>query len=189
MRHQLTKEAHKSYKTGMHEIQGLEASMREALKPILKTLQDKIYWTKPEFEPAEYKGRDGFIPHSHNLGGLQFHGVVPKCEEYDFGFLDFGDHDEDCEVHKGEECSCGESDGHLDAGLRIWLKFEGVDDESGDLKFYLVLAGGNGDAPYFHTKGEDTYFEVEFTSKSVASVPKAASKHIKALNKLIGGAK
>lgn len=166
-----------SYKVGMNEVIGLEAAMRETIKPVLDTIKNRLYWNESlDFEPVEYKSRDGFIPHSHNLGGLQLWTVIPKCEEYNFSFLTFGDYDSDYDYD-------GDSD-HLDAGLRIWFKLDSVDNDT--LNFYLVMAGGNGDAPYFRTKYEETYFEAEFSCKSVNGVKKAANKHIKALIKKVG---
>jgi hypothetical protein len=175
-----------SYKIGLNEIEGLKKTLREVVKPIQDALKNKIYWNECIFEESDYLGRDGFIPYSHNCGGLEFTAIIPKCEEYDFNFLEFGEHDEDCNLNKkGEECTCGEHDGHLDAKLRVWLKFEGLD-ESNKLNFYLVLSGGNGDAPYFREKYSSTIFEADFTASSVKGVKRAASKHVKALLKTLG---
>lgn len=172
-----------SYKIGVNEIAGLNEAMLRLMKPIQNIIKDKIYWSAVEIDPAEYLRRDGFIPHSHNFGGFQISETIPKCQECDFGFLNFGEcDDKECD----HESECGyESEGHLDAHLRIWFKFEGYDETTGELSFYLVCAGGNGDAPYFRTKYEDTYFEAEFKCKSVEGLNRAASKHFKALAKLI----
>ena len=85
--------------------------------------------------------------------------------------------------YDGVECA-DESDGGLDAALRIWFKFEGLED--GALKFYLYAGGGNGDAPYFRTKGEIDLFEASFECKSLGGLKRAAAKHVKALLKAMG---
>lgn len=184
---------HNSYKIGVDEIVGLKQAMMEVMAPIQASIKDRIYWSDVDLGEAEYKSRDGFIAHSHNCGGIMIREVIPKCEEYDFGFLEFGECDmcgtAECVNDKGEPIQCGykgmecasESDGYLDAQLRIWLKFEGYDEETGELSFYLYCGGGNGDAPYFRTKYESDLFEASFTCKSVAGLKRAASKHVKAL--------
>ena len=58
--------------------------------------------------------------------------VIPKCEEYEFDFLNFGDYETDgleglTEDEIESRRSCEESEGHLDAALHIWFKFEGYD--------------------------------------------------------------
>lgn len=186
----LTKAAADSYKIGMNEVEGLESAIAEVLKPVQTKLKDLVYWNDLSLDQVEYKSRDGFIAHSHNCGGLELSCVVPKCESYEFEFLEFGDCD-DCGNaeeypendhmcgYEGRECGA-ESDGHLDAFLRIRLKFEGITTD-GDLGFYLFLEGGNSDAPYF--RNLPTLFEAEFTCKSVKGLKRAASKHIKALLK------
>lgn len=196
---QLTPEARHSYKIGLDEVVGLETAMREALKPLSDLIQDKAYWTdsKHLVETAEYKSRDGFIPHSHNCGGLMISLVVPKCESYSWGFLEFGECD-GCD-ETGTECTgddekfpdhggeCGsDSEGHLDAALRIFFKFEGLTD--GVLSFYLNISGGNGDAPYFRSKHLADIFEAEFECKSVEGIKRAAARHIKAAIKAVQGA-
>lgn len=183
----LTEQASQSYKIGVDEIVGLSEAIFAALLPVKNQLKTMIYWDDLKMTPVEYKRRDGFIPHSHNCGGLELGVILPKCEEYEFDHLvDFGDHDDDCELMtKGEECSCGEQDGHLDAFLRIRLKFEGIQ-KDGSLQFYLFAEGGNHDAPYF--RNTPTVFEAEFSAKSVAGVKRAASKSVAKLIKLIKGA-
>lgn len=175
-----------SYKLGMQEIIGLEFAMREVFKPVQELIAESAYWTDSDslVDTVEYKSRDGFIANKHNCGGLQIRIVVPKCEEYDWSFLNFGECD-DCKPgdngqcgYNGQEC-LSESEGHLDAALRIWFKFEGI--EGDELKFMLYVGGGNGDAPYFRSHAETDIFEAEFTCKSVAGLKRAASKHIKAL--------
>jgi hypothetical protein len=166
--------------------------MRSVFTPIESAVRDLCYWAKDDkhlVEKAEYKRRDGFIPHSHNCGGLQVNLVVPKCEEYDFGFLEFGE----CDLYndpdyadtcgpEGSGCNC-DDEGHLSAKLAIWLKYEGIDDE-GNLNFYLILHGGNNDAPYFRQSVD--VFEASFSCKSVKGLKRAASKHVKAMLKVMG---
>lgn len=192
-----------SYKLGMNEVVGLKAAITEAFSPIKELLKDKAYWNESlDFEELEYKSRDGFIPYGHNCGGLELSMHVPRCEQYEFGFLEFGECDgcnedqtaccgmiddpKDPNYNHGE---CGyESEGHLDAYLRIIFKFEGVN-EDGELEFYINACGGNGDAPYFRVQYLTDLFEASFTSKSVKGVKRAASKHIKALLKALGESK
>lgn len=183
----LTKNAHLSYKIGVDEVSGLKAAMKRAMMPITDYLKTVMYWVDPDsiVDWAEYKSRDGFIPHSHNLGGLQIWKVIPKCEEYDFSFLEFGECDtpDDCQ----DECLC-ESEGYLDASFRLWFKLESID-ESGLMYFYLVLAGGNGDAPYFRTHAESTYYAAEFSCASVLELPIAAKPYVNDLLKTLKGAR
>ncbi len=183
-----------SYKVGMNEVQGLKAAMLSAMKPVVELIQGKAYWTDKNnlLNEAEYTSRDGFIAHSHNCGGIQLDLIVPKCEEYEFSFLDFGECDDsECECRdpngSGE---CGyDTEGHLDAFLRVWLKFEGVNPDNDKLQFYITVHGGNGDAPYFRTKYSNDYFEASFEVASVAEFKKIAPKHLNKVLKLIGGGK
>ena len=78
-----------SYKLGMNEVVGLEQAIREVFQPVVKHLQTKVYWNTLELEQVEYKSRDGFIPHSHNCGGLKLAFYIPKYEQHEFGFLEF----------------------------------------------------------------------------------------------------
>lgn len=179
-----------SYKIGINEIEGLKDAMTQVLKPIQDHIDSEVYWGPYKFEESEYKSRDGFIPYSSNYGGLELTVYIPKCESYDFPYVEFGECDEcngetQCGYH-GQECA-SEGEGHLDAKLRIWLKFEGYNEETGELSFYLYVGGGNGDAPYFRSKYETDIFEAEFSAKSIKGISRAASKHVKALLKVIGG--
>lgn len=174
-------------KVGVNEIQGLKNEMMKLMKPIQKQLKESIYWSGVDLEESEYKSRDGFIPHSGNCGGIEISEIIPECEKYDFGFLEFGEWDGthwDCKDRDACDCSYL-NDGELDAKLRIWFKFEGYDSETGELKFWLYMGGGNGDAPYFRTKYENDIFEASFSCKSVKGLNRAASKHIKKLVKMI----
>lgn len=171
---------HNSYKIGLDEIYGLEQVMRHVLKPVLARLKDQIYWNDElDLEKLEYKSRDGFIAYSTNLGGLELSTIIPKCEEYNFQYINFGECD-DAECDHDRECGC-ESEGHLDAKLRVMLKVESFDTKTGECEFYLYLGGGNGDAPYFRTKSEETYFGSEFKAKTLTEFKTKAEKHIKKL--------
>jgi hypothetical protein len=181
-----------SYKLGMHEVVGLREAMAKAFEPVRALVQERVYWSEVEFKDAEYKSRDGFIPNKDNCGGVMIDLVIPKCEESSFSFLEFGECDgcnEDCSVcmatlpDSSGECM-SESENHLDARLRIWFKFEGINDD-GNLEFYINACGGNGDAPYFRIGNLADVFEAQFTAKSVAGIQRAASKHIKALIKAL----
>lgn len=182
-----------SYKLGMNEVVGLEQAIQAAFQPVLDQLNEQESWSGDgwfKLEPVEYARRDGFIPHSHNCGGLAIDSIIPKCGESAFSCLEFGECDgcygdgdeEKCCAEMGGECAY-ECDGHLDARLRIWFKFEGFDKETGELAFYINASGGNTDAPYF--RNTPTIFEASFTCKSVAGVSRAANKHIKALMKVL----
>lgn len=186
-----------SYKTGINEVKGLAKALETLLKPIQKHLKEHSYWNDCAIEHTEYLRRDGFIPHSHNCGGQQIYLVIPKCESYEFDFLEFGECDvcgtAECVNEAGEPIQCGyegqecasESDGHLDAALRIWLKFEGFDDK-GKMQFFLYAGGGNGDAPYFRTHAEVDLFESSFTAKNLTELKTKGRKHIQKLLKKLG---
>lgn len=170
-------------KTGLNEVVGLKECLVSLMQPIHELLSDRAYWTDLGLEEAEYKSRDGFIPHSHNCGGVQLHLVVPKCEEGSFSFLAFGEcDDEECDHEI--ECS-SESEGHLDAALRIWFKFEGIDEETNELKFWLYVGGGNGDAPYFRSKHEATIFEKSFSVKSLEELNVVGAAAVQEMLKVI----
>ena len=177
---------HESYKIGIDEIEGLNASMISVLKPLLDEIKKRIYWDESlKIEATEYKSRDGFIPYSHNCGGVEISLIVPNCEVSSFKCLEHVECDlcAECDPdtqcgYEGQECGA-EGDGHLDSKLRVWLKFEGLED--GVMQFYLYCGGGNGDAPYFRVKHEDTFFAEEFTAKSIAGLKLAAKRHIKKL--------
>lgn len=185
-----------SYKLGMNEVEGLREAIAESFKPVRDALREKVYWgDQLKFENVEYKSRDGFIPYSHNCGGLAIDLIIPKCEEYSFGFIEFGECDgcsDDNESCTGDDSKYPEysgqcryeSEGYLDARLRIWFKFEGIN-EDGELEFYLNASGGNYDAPYF--RSIPTVFEASFTCKSVKGLKRAAAKHVKALVAMIEG--
>lgn len=184
-----------SYKTGVDEIEGLKEAMRDAFRPIVEELNSTFYWGMRPVRWVEYKSRDGFIPYKHNCGGIELFEVLPKCEEYSFPFVEFGECDEcgDAERYpdgdhlcgdKGSYCSA-EGDGHLDAGFRIWFKFEGYNEDTGVLSFYLFAEGGNNDAPYFRKM--PTLFEASFECKSVKGLKRAATPHVRALVRFLGG--
>jgi len=171
-----------SYKIGLDEIQGLEKAMTEVLNPVLESVTDRVYWSDDlKFESTEYRSRDGFMAYSSNCGGMELLVIVPKCEEYSFKFLEFGECD-DKECDHEQECGY-ESEGHLDAKLRVWLKLEPMTGDT--MNFYLVLSGGNGDAPYFREKASSTYFESEFSAKTIAEFKKKAKSEIAKLLKVI----
>lgn len=179
-----------SKKIGVNEIIGLKDAMRDLMKPLQESILDKTYWNNQiDLIDSEYLSRDGFWAHSHNCGGLEISEIIPQCEEHNFTHLTFGEWDGQhyCDGKDKDNCECPyDSDGHYDAKLRIWFKFEGYDPNTKELSFYLYCGGGNGDAPYFRTKYEETVFEASFTCKSVEGLNRAASKHFKALMKVIG---
>jgi hypothetical protein len=185
---------HKEYpfsKVGIREIKGLESVLRELAAPLLAEIKQGVYWDENlSFEVNEYTSRDGFIPYSDNCGGLELSVIIPSCESYNFGYLEFGECDpEFCDCHTPEhangsgECSL-DIDGHKDAKLRVWLKFEGIDSD-GTLNFWFYLGGGNGDAPYFRTRSEATVFEESFSVKSLAGLKRKGQSVIKRMIKVV----
>lgn len=147
-----------SYKIGVDEIEGMKEAMRDVLQVFVKALPKEIAEIG-HFDEAEYKSRPGFIPNSNNKGSIEWYAIVPKCYEYSAPkLLEFGECDgsQDCD----NDCICY-NDGLLDAKLRVWLKYEGGN------AFYLVMSGGNGDAPYFREKDQPVLFEKEFTANSL----------------------
>jgi hypothetical protein len=175
-------ESKRTFKIGMNEVVGLRDVLLKAMQPVQEHIKSKVYWNDCELTEAEYIGRDGFIPHSDNLGGIQLHLVIPSVERYEFDFLSFGECDECGETqcgYEGQECA-SESEGHLDASLRVWLKFEELDSD-GTMKFWLYCGGGNRDAPYFRTKYEADIFECSFEAKTLKQVEIRAAKAVKQL--------
>lgn len=185
-----------SYKIGVNEIDGLKMAMKNAMGPLVSIIQEKMYWTTVELTEAEYKSRDGFIPSSHNCGGIMIREIIPSIERHEFSFLEFGncvDCDALTELNKnGEKQLCGhngvecanETEGYLDASFRVWLKFEGLN-EKGGMDFYLVASGGNNDAPYFREQYMGILFEEGFSAQSVKQFETIASATInKMLKKL-----
>lgn len=181
-----------STKVGINEIVGLKKEMIKVFKPIVDKIKSKVYWDDCEIEYAEYTPRPGFIPYSHNHGGLILDIIIPKWESYQFSFLDFGSCDgcnEACTFcladlsHGHKEC-ISESEGHLDAKLRIFFKFEGFD-EKGKLNFFINVCGGNDDAPYFRLNNLTELFEAEFSCKNIKDLSRSATKHINKLLKVL----
>ena len=177
-----------SYKVGMSEVVGLEASIVKCLAPLKAVINKKLWWTKPEFDKAEYLHRDGFIPHSHNCGGLQFNATIPKCEEYKFAKLEFGEVTDDdladckTDAEREEMEQSYNDEGHLDCHLSIWFKFEGFND-NGEMMFYLVASAGNNDAPYFRTI--PTIFEDSFTCKTLKQLEYLGKKKVEKMIKKV----
>lgn len=187
---------HSSYKVGVDEIAGLKAIMVKLMTPVKEVISEHVHWSDVELQEAEYKSRDGFIAYNSNCGGIQIVEVIPKCEESSFDYLGFGECDDCNELseealhenalqcgYNGQECS-GDSEGHLDAAIRIWLKFEGINSEN-EMEFYLVLSGGNEDAPYFRVKYLPTLFETSFKCKTLKQLEKIGAKEIAKLLKVI----
>lgn len=172
----------KHYKIGIDEMPELRLAMFEVLKPILVTLNNQQSATDRlfEFSEAEYKSRDGFIPYSHNHGGVQITGHIPEFCKDDYSWISFGEHDDDCKYH---ECNC-DDDGLLDAYLVLWLKYEGLD-ENGVGQFYIVVSAGNEDAPYFRIKNMPTVFESSFEASSVDEFKRRVDIHVANIIRMI----
>ena len=195
---QFTAQAERSYKIGVDEVEGMQTALVAAFTPVRDRIRSKAYWDENlEFNSLEYKSRDGFIANSHNCGGLELTLHVPNCEQYDWGFLEFGECD-GC-ADDGESClgddskypenggECGyQADGHLDSYLRIILKFEGFN-EAGEMEFYINVCGGNNDAPYFRVKHLPDLLEGSFTCKTLKQIGMKAKPHVKRILKLLGG--
>lgn len=177
---QFTEMAKQSYKIGVDEVAGLMDELKRVMSPIRDALNEKAYWAEIDFDSLEYKSRDGFIPYSHNCGGVELGLQVPECESLDWGFLEFGELTE--EYLRDDEP--WENEGELDAYLRIILKFEGFDD-AGNMQFYLNVSGGNNDAPYFRTAEMPDLFEAEFTCKKIEHIKMKARPYIRKILKMI----
>jgi hypothetical protein len=176
----LTENASRSYKIGVDEIEGLKAALIEAISPVRSALKSKIYWQDQiEIDDLEYKSREGFVPYSHNFGGVEIGLIIPECESCEFSFLEFGEPEINEET--GEPY---ENEGELDAYLRVIIKFEGFDDD-GWMIFYVNVSGGNSDAPYFRVSHLPDLFEAEFRCKTVDGIKRASNKAIKGILKLI----
>lgn len=172
-----------SPKLTIDQVPGLAEALEAALEPIASALREHAYWNeqlKPE--ATEYRSRDGFIPYNHNCGGAELRLHVPKCESDSFNHLTFGECD-DLECDHEQSCSY-EDEGYLDAYMRIWLKFEGLDAQ-GRMEFYLVMEGGNNDAPYFRSKYLPTLFEASFSCRTLAGFKRAAAPALRALLKAV----
>ncbi len=169
-----------TYKIGMNEVLGLKLVLTRAMQRVQKEVFGFVYWGTPKIEETEYLHRDGFIPYAHNCGGLELDVIIPECEQYNApSALEFGECDGEPEC--GEYCTC-DDDGHLSAKLRIAIRFEGIDEKTDQLKFYLFAEGGNNDAPYFRSKYLPTLFETEFKVSNLQGLPKELDNRI---NKLI----
>ncbi len=178
---------HGSYKIGLNEVQDLKETMLEIMKPIQAALKSKIYYSEVDLDEAAYKSCDGFIPYSHNCGGIEISEVIPKCEEYDFSYLEFGDcehtSDDDCGYDDDGSSECvNECEGHLDAALKIFFKFEGLD-KNGTGSFYIILHGGNSDAPYFRSSTD--IYEAEFDASTMDELKRNSQKAISDLIRII----
>lgn len=182
-----------SYKVGVDEIVGLKAELRNAIKPLVAALKSEVYWMNEiPVESIEYKSRGGFIPHSHNHGGVEINLVIPKCEGYKFPALEFGECEgcnDDCtKCTRFDENSSGEcvseNEGHLDARLRIIILFEGIN-ENDELEFYVNVCGGNGDAPYFRIQHLGDLYNGEFKASTVGDVVKKSKRCVNAAIKSI----
>lgn len=186
-----------SYKLGLDEVKGLKEVMISIFLPVKEAIQDNVYWNTIELDELEYKSRDGFSAYSSNCGGLKISEIIPKCEEYEFDYLEFGEvdasdiegyaeakTDEDREALWDAEYEILSSEGYIDALLRIIFKFEGFDD-NGNMIFYINLCGGNSDAPYFRLKNMPDLFEAEFKAKTLEAVKTKAKPHIAKLLTII----
>lgn len=171
------------------EIKGLESTMLELVKKAAKPLKDKLYWIDDldsRVEISEHRSRDGFIPYSNNKGGAELSLILPYSGQYEFDFIEFGEHDSNCLLNTlDSDCTCGEQDGLLDAKLRIWLKYEGLDDMTKKPSFWFYIGGGNSDAPYFRPASENTIFETELTATSIPELKRKMNKLILKTNKLL----
>jgi hypothetical protein len=188
MRIQITKDAKDSYQIGINEIVGLKDAMLKIMTPVQVAIKENVYWADVDLKESEYKPRAGFIPYSSNCGGIELIEIIPQSESDSFSYLKFGEWDGThyCDEKDTDNCECPyDTEGEYDAKLRVWLKFEGIDQDSKRLKFYLYMGGGNSDAPYFRTNAEATIFEREFECASVAGFIRAAHPHVKALIKII----
>jgi hypothetical protein len=180
-----------SYKIGLDEIVGLKDVLNEVIKPLVDHLNEQQSWTSPDWfqvECAEYKSRDGFIPHSDNLGGLVVAAIIPECGQGDFPMCSFPEFEPSSDNLTDEEIDAErESDGangYLDSYLRIFLKLESIDPETGEMKFYINACTCD-EAPYFRLKYSSDLFESEFTVTSFKQLRTVGAKHINKLIKVL----
>lgn len=171
------------YKYGIDDMQPLKSAMLHALVPIQLHLQKNIYWSNVCIDYTEYKSRDGFIPHSSNCGGVEICEIIPRYELYDFTFIPVTECWEPNEKYEGD-LENHECDEHCNHKLRVWFKFEGLDDK-GNGMFWLYCGGGNGDAPYFRVEHEQDIFEHSFKAKNVADFKIKAKKAVSKLLKVM----
>lgn len=178
-----------SYKVGMNEVIGLKEAMTAVMLPLQAALRDAQSWSSNadwfEMNEAEYKSRDGFIPHGHNLGGIQINQVIPECGQSDFHNLDYPEYkptsDDMTEEQQEIERQTEAGEGYLDCHLRIWLKLEAVDllsDGSYIMKFYLIASNCT-EAPYFRHKAARDLFECEFQTCSLEAFKRKATAAVK----------
>ena len=174
-------------KITVEHVPGIIEAMRESLVPLVEHIKKNMYWDD-DFGPedTEYKSRDGFIPYASNCGGVALSTIIPKCEEYNFSWLEFGEcDDEECNCKKEDsngEC-LGYVDGSQDSYFKLWVKFEGI--KAGKLQFYINLSGGNGDAPYFRNKYLPDLYENSFACKTVGEFKRKMKSEVKKLIKVM----
>ena len=179
-----------SYKIGLHEVVGLKAAMTRVMQPLLVALNDAESWCGDgwfKLSEAEYKSRDGFIPHTHNCGGLMIESVLPECGQSDFPSLNWPEYtpseDGMTDDQQDEERQSYADNGYLDCHLRIWLKFEGFDNR-GNMQFYLVASSCD-EAPYFRHRNAVNHFEASFTAATLSSFERKAAVQIRKLVKAV----
>lgn len=190
--HKLTREAHLEYKVGVDEVVGLKTAMQKVMQPVADALGEIQSWGDRDWfklEELEYKSRDGFSAHSHNHGGIEISSVIPECGQMDFPMLAWPEYTPSdkgmSEDAQDEERETEAVEGYLDSHLRIILKFEGIDETTGHLTFYINACTCD-EAPYFRLKYSSDLFESEFTCASVKGLERASARHIKAMMRVLG---
>lgn len=176
-------------KVGLNEVEGLKAVLKNLVRPLQKSLGHPIYWDEAvSFAENEYNSRDGFRAHSHNCGGYELKILLPSCERYSFPFVAFEECEDsecNCKLEDGDGSCPEEADGGLDSILRIWLKFEGIN-ENGVMSFYFYMGGGNADVPYFRSGREATIFGESFQATDLKQVRKTGGRIVRKMLKVMG---
>jgi hypothetical protein len=70
--------------------------------------------------------------------------------------------------------------------LRVFFKFEGIDERTGELGFYINISTCD-EAPYFRLKYSTTLFETEFKVKTLAQLRTIGKRHMLMAIKAVGG--
>lgn len=181
-----------SYKIGLDEVVGLKLVLTSLMKPLQAALNEQQSWGSHDWfqiTEAEYKSRDGFIPYNSNCGGLMIESVVPDWGQYDFQCLawpEFTPSSESLTEEEQDEERQSDSDGgQLDSYLRIFLKFEGFNEKTGAIQFYLNASTCD-EAPYFRLKYSKDLFESSFEAKTLVELHTKGKKHIAKLIKRLG---
>lgn len=182
--------------TDNFETHGLEAIIRDWLQHDVSTPFD----ASVKIEPFEFKRRDGFIPHSHNKGGLDLYTITAvsylmgsgehfgtAIEQWTEDSWDRARKDLLEQAKERGETVDADSDEFYDSvydycsddyetvAWRVRVMYEG----NGKL---TVFAGYDTDAPYFRFSGPfSSLFEQSITFKTLSGLKRQLERMTKAL--------